>query len=229
MGYSQVDGDSTSPAPVVQVIGMGKDRAMSSVAALLDGPASPGLLLCIGFTGALRDELGTGDLVISQRHYAVGQNSWIDADQECLSLAQDSLKKVTGLQYFVADTLTVPGVVSGAAEKGRLANASTAWAVNMEDYWTAKVAAERGIPFLSVRAVLDTARQELPSQISRLADKGPLGQGLHLMANAVIRPGYLVRLARLSRQVKVAQDALAAFTGPFVARIAQPASYATRE
>ena len=208
------------------VTGVGKDRALAGMKALMDGPAMPDSILSLGFAGALRDGLGTGDLVLSRRLYAVGEDTFIEPDARLLDLAQEALEGPAAPRHFIADTLTVSRMVSSATEKGRLANATTAWVVNMEDYWIGKVAIQGGIPFLSVRAVLDTAHQELPTFLEGLGDKGLLRQAFHVVANGIARPWDVPRVVNLSKQVRVAQDRLADFGLSFVARMTAAGSCA---
>jgi nucleoside phosphorylase len=211
----------------VYVTGVGKDRAMEGMVALLDArPTRPDCILSLGFAGALRDELKTGDLVLSQRLYATGEDTILESDASLLSLAQDVLDSSDTQRYSIANSLTVPQVVFGAAGKSRLGIATTSSVVNMEDYWIGQSAVLRGIAFLSVRAVLDTAKQELPPFVAELGDKGALNRALRIGANIVARPGYVPRLVKLVKQVKVAQESLARFGISFISRITTSGNYA---
>ena len=56
--------------------GGGQGKAMEGMVALLDArPTRPDCILSLGFAGALRAELKTGDLVLSQRLYATGEDT----------------------------------------------------------------------------------------------------------------------------------------------------------
>ena len=211
---------------MVHVAGVGKDRALAGMKALIDGPLRPDAILSLGFGGALRRELATGDLVLSQRLHALGEEAVFEPDAGLLSLAQEALESSGAPRHFVAETLTVPQVVSSAGEKQRLAGASAAWVADMEDYWVAKAAAQTGIPFLSARAVLDTADQELPPFVAGIGDKGVLSQLLRVAAHGITRPWDAPRLLKLSKQLQIAQDSLAVFGLSFVARMATAGSYA---
>ena len=205
----------------VHVTGVGKDMALKGMAALLESRhVKPDCILSLGFAGALRGELETGDLVLSRRLYAVGEDSPIESDASLLSLAKDVLDSSDTRRYAIADSLTVPRVVLDAEEKGRLAFSTTSSVVNMEDYWVAQSSARHGIPFLSVRAVLDTAEQGLPPFVARLEHNGALTRALRLGANLTARPGYVPGLVKLAKQAGVAQRSLASFGSSFVSRIA---------
>ena len=49
------------------VTGVGKEKALAAAASLLDGDSKPSLVLSIGFSGALSDDLDIGDLVLARR------------------------------------------------------------------------------------------------------------------------------------------------------------------
>ena len=210
---------------LVHVIGVGRERALDGMKVLLDRSARPDAILSVGFGGALSDELATGDLVVSRRLYVEGEGTFFESDPCLMELAREVLDGPGRPRYFVADALTVPHVVT-AAEKARLASATPGWVASMEDYWIGKAAAAHGIAFLSVRAVLDTASQELPAFVAELGNKMPIGQVLRLVANVILRPQDLPRIVKLSKQAKVAQDSLAAFSLPFVSRMTTVSSYA---
>ena len=206
----------------VHITGVGKEAALSGMDNLMHRTARPDSILALGFGGALRDSLSTGDLVLSRRLYAPGEDDLLHSDERLLRLAQEILKGPNMPAYYVADTLTVPKVVVSSVEKRELAKGTTAWVVSMEDYWIAKTAMRYGIPFLSVRAVLDTACQELPSNLAGLANIRGLKQGLSVMASVLVRPQNVPRLVKLSRQMKLAQESLAHFTLSFIAQSFQP-------
>ena len=219
---------SSQEVPVlIHVTGVGKERALAGVKALLDRPARLNSILSMGFAGALREGLDAGDLVISGRVYDGGMGGVLDCDANLLSIAKGLLESSSALRYFIADSLTVPRMVCTRAEKTKLARATSAWAVSMEDYWIGTAAIERGIPFLSVRSVLDSSDQDVPPFVAHLGDMGALKQGLTVAARGLTRPWEVPRIAGLSRQVTKAQDSLTAFGLSFATRMAEERSYAS--
>ena len=211
---------------LVYVTGVGKEKTLAGISALLDRPVRPECILSLGFAGALRDGLGTGDLVLSRRLYATGEDAFLESDVQLLNLAEEVLNGPGAPRYFIADTMTVPRILLSAKEKEHLASSSTSWVANMEDYWIGKAAAQQEIPFLSVRAVLDTAHQELPPFIARIGDQGLLRQVVHSVANGISRPRYMPWIIQMAKQVKVAQNSLVAFGLSFVDRMVAAGRYA---
>ncbi len=195
----------------VRVTGVGKYAAEAGVRAILQEPDRPDAILSLGFAGALNDTLSAGDLVICRRHFSTDEDRTIESDPGMIELAREALIGSGSPRHCVADSVTLPGVVCGVREKAELAAATGASVANMEDYWIGRLAGDEGIPFLSVRAILDTARQELPPFVAGLGGKGLSTLVLHTMVNGIKRPWYLAQIAKLSRQVGAAQDSLAAF------------------
>jgi adenosylhomocysteine nucleosidase len=202
-----------------QVSGTGKARALRGVEALFQSPNAPGHILSVGFAGALTEELRTGDLVLSRRLYATGEEQAVESDGALLELAQETLEAQGNPRHFVADSLTVGAPVCTVSEKKAFAARTSAWIANMEDYWVGGQAALHGVPFLSVRVVLDTADQEIPEFAAALGDRGPLMQALVASAKCIARPGNLPVLLKLSRQTRTAQASLERFRLPFVSKI----------
>ncbi len=212
------------PPFTFHITGVGKERAMAGVKALMDGPEKPDAILSLGFAGGLHSPLATGDLVLSRRLYATGESAFIEADPRLLQAAQEALAEAhlsrRGARHFVADTLTSPRMVCTASEKGMMAASTRAWAVNMEDYWIGQAARREGIPFLSVRAVLDTAAQDVPPFTADIGDKSLPVQAFRALAHGIARPQDILRVANLGKQAKTAQESLASLGISFLNGIA---------
>jgi len=211
--------DQADGSHLFRVTGAGRARALRGVEALLQSPNLPSQILSVGFAGALNHDLHTGDLVLSRQLYAIGEEESVESDEGLLEMAQEVLEARGALRHFVADSLTVDAPVCTASEKKALAVTTSAWIANMEDYWVGRQAARHGVPFLSVRAVLDTADEEIPKFVADLGDRGALMQALLASAKCIVRPGNLPVLLKLSRQTRTAQASLAGFCLPFVSRI----------
>ena len=214
-----LDGSLSSAEIEIAISGVGKVAVERWTAALGRRREPPGLLLSIGFAGAIRPELNTGDLVLSNVLYASDDGESLRCDEGLLALAAAACEG-EGLSYFVADTLTVGQPVRTASEKARLASTTSAWAVNMEDYWSATAARRASIPYISVRAIVDTWDQELPPFSPWLSGKGSVGQALAAGLAVVARPRLFPRLVDLARQAQLAQRSLGSFARAFVPRVA---------
>jgi adenosylhomocysteine nucleosidase len=113
-----------------------------------------GLLVSFGLAGGLKPGLAAGTLLAPREIVAPG-----------------------GERYACAQDYHFPGAISDALagsdtllstpqEKARLFDRTNAIAVDMESHAVAKVAAERNLPFLVLRAVADTSEMALPSFVA---------------------------------------------------------------
>jgi adenosylhomocysteine nucleosidase len=104
--------------------------------------------------------------------------------------------------------LTVDRLVADPSEKRRLAELHGADAVDMESAAVAEVCAERGMPFLAVRAVSDTADTALSPELVRLLSGGNVSAWKAVRA-LVRRPRLLGEFRRLARDTRLAARKLA--------------------
>ncbi len=201
----------------VTVTGVGKDKVVATMETLLQGKPYPSLVLSLGFAGALSDDLNTGDLILARNLYLVESNGVLEVDNRYYELAEQAINENV-LPYVRRDTLTVPNIVRTQAERERLAQTYNAQAVNMEDYWVCSAAARAGVPFLSVRAVLDMTHQELPPYVEEIMWQRERRQGLRILLSSLARPIRIPKLLSLARGVKTAQKSLGEFVRSFVAK-----------
>jgi adenosylhomocysteine nucleosidase len=111
--------------------------------------------------------------------------------------------------------LTADRLVSDPAEKRRLAELHHADAVDMESAAIAEVCAERGVPFLAVRAVSDAVDTALSPELVRLLSGGNVSVWRAVRA-LVRRPRLLGEFRRLARDTKLAANRLAEELAKFV-------------
>ena len=201
----------------VTVTGVGKDKVIAAMETLLQGEPYPSLVLSLGFSGALSDDLNTGDLVLARNLYLVESDGVLEVDNRYYQLAERAINENV-LPYVRRDTLTVPNIVRTQAEREHLAQTYNAQAVNMEDYWVCSAAARAGVPFLSVRAVLDMTHQEIPLWVEEIMWQRERRQGLRILFSSLARPIRIPKLLSLARGVKTAQKTLVDFSRSFVSK-----------
>ena len=152
--------------------------------------------------------LGHAYAVIPQRFVL----KFLEPDTAMLQHARESLAE-GGLTAVETDSMTVEKVVTKRGDKEELHRQYGVGTVNMEDYWVARCAAAAKVPFLSVRAVLDTADQGLPSYLARLS-----GRPREAAWQAATHPWDAPALARLGSQMRLAQDSLTKFALAYINR-----------
>lgn len=151
---------------VLATTGMGRQRAEAAARYVLEA-YSISFLISFGFAGALTDELRVGDVVLgSALHVRADDEAQsaplepIALDASMRSLAEQALLRA-GVDFSVAEGVTVPDLLCDVDDKTALAKATGARMVDMESYWIAAAAAERGVPFLTLRAISDTKAEGL--------------------------------------------------------------------
>jgi adenosylhomocysteine nucleosidase len=106
--------------------------------------------------------------------------------------------------------LTSAKAVSTEADKALLFRQTRAEAVDMESLAIAEVARDRGLPFIAVRVIVDTASDTLPRAVTAAADnEGHLRIG-RLLGALARTPGELPALIRLGQRYRAANRSLAA-------------------
>ena len=200
----------------ITVAGVGKEKVIAATNHLVNADPKPSLVMSMGFSGALTNDLHTGDLVLARKVFLADSESYLETTTRYYNMAEKAINDNT-LPYVRRDSLTVPGLVRTLDERERLAQIYSCQAVNMEDYWVCSTASQAGVPFLSVRAVLDRADQELPKYIEEIMWQKERRQGLRIILGSMARPLRVPRLLILARQAKIAQKSLNTFTRSFVA------------
>lgn len=205
------DATGVKPAVEFRVLGVGPDRAGASLEALLSERSSnlEGILL-IGVAGGVDPELETGDLLLADR-YALqdgasrGAGRAITPDDGMFKSAEQAALNLS-VPLFNGAALTVDHLVAEIEERVELRERYQASSVNMEDYRVAEAAQKAGVPFLSVRVVLDTANQRLPDYLPGLA-KSPY----KVITNVLMMPWRIPAMLRLKKQLQLCQAVLTNF------------------
>jgi nucleoside phosphorylase len=220
--------------------GMGRQRAevaAAAVAAAILARCPVSALVSIGFSGALEARLAVGDLVLVTRLSGTGTVPGLTGpggteiepsgtevepavyrpDQELLRAAAEALA-AAGMRVVLGPTVTTPGIATTPGERQRLASQTGAVAVDMESYWVARMARDRGLPFLALRAISDTQEDRLlPFDQMEGADGETSLR--RLAAHLLREPGSLAAVAGLARNAARARRALTAGVACVVATL----------
>lgn len=183
--------------------GMGAARARQ--AALLLADEGIRVLITWGVAGALDPALQPGQLLLPEKVIdAKGAEYPVDADLRALFLSTQTAVSCASTQpLFCAES-----AVLDRAGKKRLFERSGAGAVDLESAAVAAVAAQRGLPFVALRSVLDTAETTVPAFIPAAVD--PFGQVrlLRFCAAMLRHPEACRALLLMARQSRLACDSL---------------------
>jgi hopanoid-associated phosphorylase len=141
-------------------------------------------LVSFGIAGGLAPSLRCGALLLPAAvRGSDGAAYWVDRDWHARLAAAATAK---GIAVAVGGVLAHERVVANAAEKAALHRATNALAVDMESARVAAAAARARLPFVILRAVADSAAQDLPPAASlplRANGRADLGAVLASLAN----------------------------------------------
>jgi adenosylhomocysteine nucleosidase len=214
--------------------GIGAALARSRTRHLIEA-LGPRLVLNVGFAGALREDLSTGDILIGAEGRDVGEPADDDAsaarapaagtwrsEAGLVRLAEDldpsEIGLPNGVHVHVGRVVTTVAVVGRPEDKRALGQRFAALAVDMESSAVARSAEERGIPFLYVRAVLDELRDMLPFDFGRILTPDGRPRPLRFLAAVAGQPGGVGKVLRLRAQSLRSVESLRAFVPELLAR-----------
>lgn len=190
--------------------GMGRDRARRALMEVA-GRYSLKEVISIGYAGALDPTLEVGDLVVADTVVAE-DSSRPDETAKRYSLNKEVFNIVAGVRGRVL--LTVDRVAATPEEKKRLREQYSAVAVDMETSALAGEAEARGLAFISVRAITDTADQALIDCSHLVGENGDVSKvkaGWHVLTH----PGDLKGMIALGQHAKIATANLTEFLKPY--------------
>jgi adenosylhomocysteine nucleosidase len=196
-----------SEGALLAVSGMGSTRAAIAAARLADAGVSA--LLSFGLAGGLDPRLRAGTVVVPG---------------EIISRA--GVRFATSAQWrdqfraaLAGEPPTVSGVLLGSADpidsvadKAAAFRDTGAAAVDMESLGIAEVAAARGLPFIAIRVIVDTAADALPQAVMA-ASRGAGISVSRLIGGLASAPRELPALLALARRYRAAMRALRAVAG----------------
>jgi adenosylhomocysteine nucleosidase len=164
-----------------------------------------------GLAGALKESLRPGDLIVPLKVRTLRND--LNADS-------DSLFRERAIQQGalpIETLITVDRIVTTAKEKARLAFFGEA--VDMESARIMSHFVAAGAPVITVRAVSDSADEDLPIDFDRcLTPQGGI-KPMSLVNAIVRRPSKLPNLVRFGRQSNQAAQRLAGFLDDFIAAL----------
>ncbi|WP_323073827.1 phosphorylase family protein [Mycetohabitans endofungorum] len=209
--------------PDVRVICQQNAGLATTLGAIVAQSRSCSALVSFGTAGGLVKSLRPGALLVARSVLAAdprGQHRASAATRDDATListqryASDErwshalLERLNGAVH--ADLAGIATPVSQAADKQRLQHACGAWAADMESHIVARIAYERGLPFVCVRAIVDPAERSLPpAAVAALNDDGSTDLGA-VLRSLLAHPGQLPALLAVARDARNARRALIA-------------------
>lgn len=191
--------------------GAGVGKATRAAHALIDAH-TPQWMISTGFAGGLTEALKVGDIIVANEVVpADGSNAGLQIN---LKMKPDPAK---GLH--VGRVVQSPEIIRTTAERAELHGRTGAIAVDQESLAVAEVCRDRKVKFLSVRAICDDTRVDLPPEVLSI-----FGRTGSVRAGAVLgalwkRPSSYKDLWRLRQDAHLAADRLAMFLSSMIRQI----------
>jgi nucleoside phosphorylase len=194
--------------------GMGVRRAEEAARNLI-AMFSPRILISFGIAGAVEADLQVGDVVMAKVVYWFEQgvtgrclplSTWPEAVQE----ASVQVLSQHGARLWTGTAVTTRGSQVMANQLRKLRHPI----LEMETFGIAQVAAEKGIPFFSIRAISDGPRSPIQFDLGEMMDEYANLKGSKVLTTIVRHPRLVFQSRRLIRNTRIAADnaAIALFT-----------------
>ena len=181
---------ASRPRALVLLTGMGKKNAEDSMRKALQ-QVRPAMVLSCGFAGGLNPQLPAETIVFETA----------DPAMEATLLGRGGF----GVKFHCADRVAVT-----VAEKSALRKSTGADAVEMESAVIGAVCNDAGIPFATVRVILDAADEDLPLDFNRLMNAKQEMSYLKLTGALMKSPGKIGELKKFQKRCQAAALKLAA-------------------
>jgi adenosylhomocysteine nucleosidase len=189
---------------------VGEEHAAAAVAQVLNQPGGFDLFLSTGCAGALSPELVPGDLAIATAVVGNASGARYETDPAHRERARLAAQRAA-LRTIVGPVLCSERVLASVAAKQAAAASTGSVAVEMEGAAIGALAQRAGVPFVSVRAILDAATTELPETGTFLDPQTGTVRPLDVMRYLARQPGAISQLVALRRMMVAAQRSLEQF------------------
>lgn len=192
--------------------GMGfRNAAKASEMLVHDG--RPDLLVSTGFCGGVAPELQTGDIVVAQEIIIANKDGFDTVPIQLSSIGQNFVarQKAGGGRVVTGTFISASVIMPKKRLAGMLTDSCPNPVVEMESGAIALVAVENSIPLLAIRAVSDSAAEELGFSLDEFCDSEMRRISTHKVLLTVLRkPQIIPQLVRLSRSSHRAAKSLTA-------------------
>jgi adenosylhomocysteine nucleosidase len=201
----------------VLLTGIGQEPAESAVRRVLR--AETGSVRCCissGLAGGLRSQYQVGQVLVarvvaSEDARSGDPRGLLNSSEALVSFAAECGAIVVD-KFF--SSIRVVGTVAEKKHLGEFADA-----VEMESFGVLSAADAEGVPAVAIRAISDTADDELPLDMNAaITDEGDLSIP-RVLGQVARHPGALPGLMRLGKNSKQAATALSAFLDRYTAKL----------
>lgn len=198
---------------ITTVSGIGRTKCADATESLINSGAR--CIICAGYSAGLDPDSNIGDVVVANFIHLLNRPDSIAYNDPQLLKAVPP-NDTFGFRIRWCDFINCDSIVCSSFEKNRIYRATRAAALDMESYGAAEVCHKMGIPFLAIRSISDTADQDLPQEICKMAS---LENKTQQILFALSQPRIWPNLIRLSKQTKIAAQNLGDVLGLILLRL----------
>ena len=214
--------DAGSMQITVLVTGIGTQasaQAMGLMMKMADEDQHFDICISSGLAGALQETLVPGDIIAPRVIIAENRHRHADVQSDQVSVDPDLRRQAIRGGAVAADCLFTSDQVLGKASVKK-ACSSRAQSVDMESFEIVKEANAWGARNVVVRAISDSAHEDLPIDFNLTLSKKQKVSAVKVVWELVKNPLALPSLLRFARQSKRAAEGLAKFLDRYVQEIA---------
>jgi adenosylhomocysteine nucleosidase len=187
----------------VALSGIGAERAYAAGSLLIAQGATA--LLSWGCAAALDDRFKAGSLILPERIIGANGEIYLVNTDWHRRLYQTLSAK---LPVHTNPLVESDAVVKTPAGKRALVERAQAAATDMESAAQARLAKEYGLPFVAIRAIVDTASTYIPENVLKSLDQQGNISVWKLLTSAFLLPADWIKIVRLGIQFNAAQKSL---------------------
>jgi adenosylhomocysteine nucleosidase len=188
---------------LVAMSGIGAERAYAAGALLVSQGATA--LLSWGCAAALDDHANPGCLILPERIIGTTGEIYL-VNTEWHRRLYQKLRSHHPLRTQAL--VESDAIIKTSAEKRMLAKRTQAAATDMESAAQARLARERGLPFVAIRAVIDTVSTEIPGNVLTALDPQGNINVWKLLTKTYLSPADWIKIIQLGIQFNAAQRSL---------------------
>jgi adenosylhomocysteine nucleosidase len=230
--------DKSNPVDTAIILtGTGRLRASDGAKWAVDH-FHPDSIVSIGYGGGTLSTLQPGDLVLGTQLYRLdGSPFYWDTsqlgdpllpDRNLLAGARNAVE-VAGIDFEMGPIINVPTIARTAGMKQWIGEELGGVCVEMESFMVAEVAVDAGLPFVVIRAIVDTVEMDLPELVGNIGQAPNSRRVLPAIKHLSRHPADISDLARLGRSAARARRALTGFFNEFSSELAAAEESAVSE
>jgi adenosylhomocysteine nucleosidase len=192
--------------------GMGFNNAARGAEMILSN-GHPDLLITTGFCGGIATKLDAGDVIVAKNIVIADKGGYEEIPVLISKFGHNFVAResIDGSQISGGTFVSASAIISKKSLAAMLSGLYTNPVVEMESGAIAIIAAENNIPLLAIRAVCDSAAEELRFSLDEFCSADLRRISLYKVMKTVLQtPRIIPQLVRLSRSRKKAAGSLTA-------------------